>query len=232
LGDEKVKTIELVKTRTEGREKPVVIVKDSNFYIEADTVITATGQTGDLEPFGPLLKSERGMVVTDESRIVTDHPGLFAGGDVVTGPATVTEAIYWGRRAADAIRFYFEGQSKERVSRSLLDQYSEEKREKETSVSFEEINLKHFSKHHRFLNRANHSWKNIRMESERCFSCGTCSQCGICWIFCPDMAVTKTEQGYEIDYDYCKGCGICSHECPQAIIQIVEGKGGKGVSIK
>ena len=38
-----------------------------------------------------------------------------------------------------------------------------------------------------------------------------CTKCGFCWMFCPDMAVTKK---FEIIYDYCKVCGICVKQCP------------------
>ncbi|MEW6446890.1 MAG: 4Fe-4S dicluster domain-containing protein [Bacillota bacterium] len=42
-----------------------------------------------------------------------------------------------------------------------------------------------------------------------------CSQCLLCWLFCPDMAVrVKDGKVVGIDYDYCKGCGICAAECP------------------
>ena len=42
-----------------------------------------------------------------------------------------------------------------------------------------------------------------------------CIQCMICWIVCPDSAVTiKDGKVTGFDYDFCKGCGICDHECP------------------
>ncbi len=41
-----------------------------------------------------------------------------------------------------------------------------------------------------------------------------CIKCGLCYIFCPDMAVERRPDGYfEANLDYCKGCGICSVEC-------------------
>lgn len=41
-----------------------------------------------------------------------------------------------------------------------------------------------------------------------------CSQCLLCWLYCPDMAiVVKDGKVTGIDYDYCKGCGICAFEC-------------------
>ena len=52
-----------------------------------------------------------------------------------------------------------------------------------------------------------------------------CIKCGLCYGFCPDMAVVQKSTGYfKGDYDYCKGCGICSQECPTGAISMVEGK--------
>ncbi len=53
-----------------------------------------------------------------------------------------------------------------------------------------------------------------------------CIKCGMCWIFCPDMAYSQTEDGYfEADMEYCKGCGICAHECPKDAITMVPEEG-------
>jgi pyruvate ferredoxin oxidoreductase delta subunit len=50
-----------------------------------------------------------------------------------------------------------------------------------------------------------------------------CVRCGICWMYCPDRAVEKVEDGtYEINYYVCKGCGICSEECTSGAIEMVE----------
>jgi pyruvate ferredoxin oxidoreductase delta subunit len=41
-----------------------------------------------------------------------------------------------------------------------------------------------------------------------------CIRCGVCYIFCPDMAVEKNEDGFfRANLYYCKGCGICAREC-------------------
>jgi len=41
-----------------------------------------------------------------------------------------------------------------------------------------------------------------------------CTNCLICWIYCPDTAINRGEKVVEINYDFCKGCGICAAECP------------------
>jgi len=53
-----------------------------------------------------------------------------------------------------------------------------------------------------------------------------CTQCTLCWIYCPDAAITRQEDDSpKIDYDYCKGCGICANECPvKAVTMKREGK--------
>ena len=50
-----------------------------------------------------------------------------------------------------------------------------------------------------------------------------CNRCGLCYIYCPDMAIIKTAAGtYEHDLNYCKGCGICAEECPKKAITMVD----------
>jgi Pyruvate/2-oxoacid:ferredoxin oxidoreductase delta subunit len=59
-------------------------------------------------------------------------------------------------------------------------------------------------------------------EARRCFNCGVCNLCDNCFIFCPDMAIAARpdKQGYEINYEYCKGCCICVEECPRGAISV------------
>jgi len=62
------------------------------------------------------------------------------------------------------------------------------------------------------------SWRNIRPEIDN----SNCIQCGICWKFCPDVAIHIENEFPVVDYDYCKGCGICAEECPTKCIAMVE----------
>ena len=50
-----------------------------------------------------------------------------------------------------------------------------------------------------------------------------CIKCGVCWLFCPDMAIIQAPEGYfTADLNYCKGCGICSRECPVGCITMIQ----------
>ncbi len=63
------------------------------------------------------------------------------------------------------------------------------------------------------------SQKEAIEEAERCLNCGVCNRCELCLIFCPDMAISRREDGgFEIDMRYCKGCGLCAAECPRGAV--------------
>ena len=66
------------------------------------------------------------------------------------------------------------------------------------------------------------SWSEAMHEARRCLTCGECTECGNCAVFCPDAAVSRRADGaYAIDYAHCKGCGICVAECPRASMVLV-----------
>ncbi len=107
--------VELTCTRMElgaldasGRRRPVPI-KGSEFSLDFDTVIAAVGQTTEApEQFG--LPLERGNTFqVDPDTLATTREGVFTGGDAVSGPATVIEAIAAGRQAAISIDKYLGG---------------------------------------------------------------------------------------------------------------------------
>jgi heterodisulfide reductase subunit A-like polyferredoxin len=94
-----------------GRPKPIP-VKGSEFSIPVDTVIAALGQAPETDfakDMGISL-SKRGAMEIDAGTGATNVEGIFAGGDVVTGPAFVIDAIAAGKRAARSIHQYLSGQ--------------------------------------------------------------------------------------------------------------------------
>lgn len=52
-----------------------------------------------------------------------------------------------------------------------------------------------------------------------------CTQCMICWMYCPDMAIPQKDgKRTETDFDFCKGCGICKQVCPFGAIHMEKEK--------
>jgi NADH-quinone oxidoreductase subunit F len=91
-----------------GRRRPVPI-PGSEFFAEADTVIAAVGQAPDLSflpPDSALERTRWETLAVDNNTLATNVPGVFAGGDFVTGPGMVIDAIAAGRRGALAIDKY------------------------------------------------------------------------------------------------------------------------------
>jgi len=58
-------------------------------------------------------------------------------------------------------------------------------------------------------------------EAKRCFSCGRCTGCDLCFFFCPDVSIVREgDRAYRVEKDYCKGCGICATMCPRRVIEM------------
>ena len=101
--------MELGEPDASGRRSPVP-VKRSEFSLYFDSVIAAIGQMPDI-PDQFNLKTGRGNTIqVEEDTLETSRPGVWAGGDVATGPASVIEAIAAGRKVAMAIDRYLGGE--------------------------------------------------------------------------------------------------------------------------
>lgn len=101
--------MELGEPDESGRRRPVP-VPGSEFVIPADTVVVAIGQGPNpllLETIKGLALNKRGYIVADPETGATNLRGVFAGGDIVTGAATVISAMGAGKRAARAIDRFF-----------------------------------------------------------------------------------------------------------------------------
>ncbi len=111
--DGHLKAVECIKMRLgepdeSGRRRPVPI-EGSNFVLEADIVVLAIGYWPDptIGETTPGLETHNwGLIVADPETGATTRPGVFAGGDAVTGPDLVVTAVAAGRRAARGIDYY------------------------------------------------------------------------------------------------------------------------------
>lgn len=163
-----------------GRPKPVVI-KGSEYLIPADSIIVATGQYSDTDflPKG-LSISSAGTIIVDPGTMSTNIPGIFAGGDVVSGPDVLVKALGMGRRAAIVIDKYLRKTefgsisfypSEKRVEEVPIGVIDREERVKSLIRPAEE-RIMDFKEVERVFT------ENMAVkEAKRCLSCGICGSC-------------------------------------------------------
>jgi heterodisulfide reductase subunit A-like polyferredoxin/predicted peroxiredoxin len=173
-----------------GRRRPEVI-PGMEYDVEADLFIIAIGQKIDL-PEKDLGCTRWGTVAVDEN-LETVKKGVFAGGDLVLGPATLVEAIAHGKRAAFSIDRYFSGKENQEIQRFPAP----------LSVPWQEarkprVPLRKFSVTERlkgFLEVSQgYTVEEAQKEAQRCLSCGECSECMRCVEVCQRRAIQHDQQ--------------------------------------
>jgi NADPH-dependent glutamate synthase beta subunit-like oxidoreductase len=178
--DGKVKGIELVRcTSVFDNEGHFVPTFDNTIKekVEVDQIIMAVGQTTDLSFIDPelSLKIDRGLIVVDQETKETNIPGIFAGGDIATGPATVIEAISVGRRGAITIDLYLRGaeaqaEAKEEKTAKPFLKFNSEYLKRTDRVKISKLPLS--ERNIEVEDIFGLSLNEIEMEANRCFNCG------------------------------------------------------------
>jgi NADPH-dependent glutamate synthase beta subunit-like oxidoreductase len=195
--------------------------------LEADSLVLALGQDVDLSLLDgvPGLEVKDGVVQVDPQTMMTGHPGLFAGGDMVPAERNVTVAVGHGKKAARQIDAWLRGVRIEAAP-------------KHESATFDLLNPWYYSDAPKTVRpqldiarrcssfdevQGGLTEDNALFEARRCLSCGNCFECDNCYGVCPDNAVIKLGPGnrFQFNLDYCKGCGVCAAECPCGAIEMV-----------
>jgi len=194
--------------------------------LEADSLILALGQNSD----ATLLQGIEGIefewdTVSVDTHMMTGHPGIFAGGDMVPSERTVTVAVGHGKKAARNIDAWLRGEVFWPPG-------------KHTLASFDKLHVWYFT------DAAQRSQESIDLqlrqsgfeevvhglkkpdavfEALRCLSCGNCYECDGCFGACPERAIIKLgkRKGYAINFDKCTGCSVCFQQCPCHAIDMV-----------
>jgi len=202
LGEQGVTAVECIRMELgepdeSGRRRPIPI-PGSEFLIPCDMVIAAIGQMPELEPIDGVGVTMWGALAADPETCATDRPGVFAGGDAVTGPSTVIEAVAAGNRAAESIHRYLTGQDlrqgrvftvpKERIVQKEIGEEGYMPRVKtpllpiqERRGNFREVEL-------------GLSESAARVEASRCLDCAVCSECLECVKACGPKAIDHAMQ--------------------------------------
>ena len=178
--------MELGEPDRSGRRRPVM-VEDSDFVIGADYIIGAIGQTTDttfLYNDLPVRLNKWGDVDIDGHTSQTSEMNIFAGGDCVTGPATVIQAVAAGRRAARAIdefvtRGYVRPSSEDYAcSRGTLEDLPQAEFADFPNLARERMNaLSVDERIHSFIEvEKGLTEEQARAEAARCLQCGCSKQ--------------------------------------------------------
>jgi heterodisulfide reductase subunit A-like polyferredoxin len=170
--------------------------------LDADTVIVTIGQGIDIGTATTVAKGPGGRIVADPRTLATNVPGLFAGGDVVLGPASMVDAMAQAHRASDAIHSYLRGTTSDRVG-GATDSATPEKRELATNPMPDAPHqerrpmpqaparerIRHFGEID-----LGYSVEEAVAEAQRCLACGLCSECGQCVKACAAGAICHDMQ--------------------------------------
>jgi NADPH-dependent glutamate synthase beta subunit-like oxidoreductase len=216
-------TVEMMELDADGRPRPTGKLET----LTADAIVLALGQETDSR----FLRRVPGIEVGADGSIrvgadmMTGHPGIFAGGDMVPGEQSVAVAVGHGKRAARNIDAWLRC-----VRQQMLPKHPQ--------VSFDMLQLPVYSDAHPSAQRtlppadrmqgfdeivAGLSEKEVRYEAQRCFSCGNCFECDNCYAACPEGAIIKLgpSRRYRFDYAKCTGCAVCFEQCPCHAIEMI-----------
>ena len=243
----KVKAIECLRMKLgdpdeSGRRRPISVPNSEHEY-QVDTVIPALGQVSDPQCIPAQLTSKEtrvSLISVDSLTLETKIPGVFAGGDITSGPASIIEAVGAGKKAATSINLYLTGQDfhsgrTENIEKTTwVKNYGQiRKKERRFKLPPEKPRMS-LEEAVDFLEKTE---RDAKFEACRCLGCGPCAEClantdlcegdkavvdealcigcNVCAVVCPFGAAEKDENNIaRISEDLCKGCGICAARCP------------------
>jgi len=224
--------MELGEPDASGRRQPVPL-KDSEFNEEFDTLIAAIGQAPQPPDDFRVRMGKGSTIQVDPGTLTTNRAGVFAGGDAVTGPATVTEALVAGRLAASRIDDYLQHRYplvRKEVVDSLTGDLLPETIEMIRKIGRIEPSIlppKARAKAFKPVELV-YDWEVAVNEARRCLRCGIgaeilfqdkCATCLTCLRVCPYHVPYLDASGtIQIPADQCQACGICVTECPAKAI--------------
>jgi formate dehydrogenase beta subunit len=220
---------------SDGRFNPSFVC-DTESVIEGDTVILAIGQASDisfLRPEDGVELTRRRTIQVDPDTLATTAPGVFAGGEVTTGPASVVGSMALGRRAAISIDAYLRGEDLAKLrfeEPEKLDELPSKTVEKIRALTREPMPLLPLEERAFNYNEVEQGYTlaMAMRAAHRCLTCGggayvdtgKCAACLTCVRVCPyDVPVIK-DGAAVIDPTECQACGLCASECPAKAITL------------
>ena len=208
--------------------------------LPADVVVFAIGQApqlADIVAGSDLLLTERGLLPVNGILLTTSHSGVFACGEVVTGPGSCIASIATGHEAATSIHRYLNGESLSegrvyrpvpiypRYQKASLGGVESTRRRVVMPIAKAEMRAKDFRP-------VELGFTHIEglAEAARCLRCASevCVGCTFCARTCPDYAIrvervddpdSRCVTRYDLDLSKCCFCGLCAEQCPTGALK-------------
>jgi NADPH-dependent glutamate synthase beta subunit-like oxidoreductase len=227
--------------------------ESSTLIRDADRVIVAIGQAPDISflEASDFFDGAQGGLPVNVGTMETSAPGIFAGGDLVRAAGSVVDAIAAGKQAALAIHMRSLGRSfDEEMAKVRLGDgpsfsidalfHARAGWNPHSVVKFEDLEplfldyraQVELPRLDAVLRKKNFEEINLSLKvddairaAERCFFCGTCTQCDRCFIYCPELSISPPDENraaYEADPKHCKGCAVCEAVCPRGVMKMRE----------
>jgi len=217
----------------EGEFRPQFNESDTT-TLAADNIILSIGQRGDLTCLegSPVKMEGSDRIVWDREELSCSREGVFACGEVVSGPGSAVEAVFDGHRAAKAIAHYLEtGELLKQAPMELphLGDLPDDVAEKVPPMASSTVDVlpgdervEGFSEIERGFTEA-----EALAEAKRCMACTTgaladeekCAACLTCVRICP-FGVATVEKTAIMPEEKCQACGLCAAQCPAAAIAL------------
>lgn len=203
--------------------------------IPCDVVVFSIGQAPDLTQLvsgSDLMLTERGLLPVDGALMTTHVAGVFACGEVVTGPGSAIASIASGHEAAISIHRHLTGQdlAKDRVYRPV----PVYPRYQKAHLDGVENSRRRVTMPMAKASDRGRDWRQVEMgfthleglaEAARCLRCSSdvCVGCTFCARTCPDYAIqvervddpgARSVTRYDLDLTKCCFCGLCAEQCP------------------
>ncbi len=194
--------MELGEPDASGRRRPIPI-KGSEFNMDVDTVIIAIGQAVDKTMLPKELEyTSWGTLSVDPATLQTNIEGVFAGGDVVSGPSDVIASVATGKEAAISIDLYLSGGDLKEGRPAPLERVKEVSKEGVEIKARAAMPMLEPEKRHGFAEvELGFDEKTAIEEAKRCLNCGVCSECMECIKACQAEAINfqMEEEIVEVD---------------------------------
>jgi heterodisulfide reductase subunit A-like polyferredoxin len=192
--------MELSEPDSSGRKRPIPI-PGSEYEIEIDQLVPAIGQRPDLsalEDITGLTYTRWGTTEVDAVTYATERDGVFAGGDLQTGPWVAIGAIGAGKEAAESILRYIEGNDMAEGREPVVNENPVYRPIPEDEPVMERAKMPELpiSKRQGNFNEVElgYTEEEGRAEAARCLNCGYCCECYQCVDACLAHAVDHSQQ--------------------------------------